>query len=476
MTKELHSPAPSSQDTLPSITSVIHSGSCSNSHNGISTETSCSWEEFEAFAHVLQHQAEALEIQARKWNIAHDEFKRSRVLCQQCGAHTASASEASQFPYLSILQSSSTVSYNLQLCAEKLRTIAFGLLHSHYAYSHAEAKIHSLLNSVFSAEATAHPFLSFMAIAASGALGQAGYSAANNSPFKPIGLVTQSSSAHEGYMRGLSQAMGGKNVNQAAAGISKISEPLTNLIQGDKLKVKAVHPKAQLNHPYSIAESLANQERLGTGKLGAKYATVGIQRFTTADGSHSWLVTIPGTDGHSDSPLGWSQNVDLMSSDSKQREKADSAQFVAAAMRRAGISSTDKVAIVGHSQGGIIAATLASDPTHEFNIQHIVTAGSPIANHPLHKSTWSTSIEMNDELVSSLDGNTNPVGKKHLTVRGYCDTNPQELTHGMEYQQRAWKNAVDQNNHSVQKHDEHFRSIVSGTMDKNLYYEGRISH
>lgn len=119
-------------------------------------------------------------------------------------------------------------------------------------------------------------------------------------------------------------------------------------------------------------------------------------------------MTIPGTDGNFDSPLGWEQNVELMSANAMQRRNADSARMVVEAMRQAGIGRDERVALIGHSQGGIIAATLASDYADEYRIEHIVTAGSPIANHPMGKGTWVTSIEMEDELVAALDGEVNP--------------------------------------------------------------------
>ena len=107
--------------------------------------------------------------------------------------------------------------------------------------------------------------------------------------------------------------------------------------------------------------------------------------------------------------LGWAQNVELMSADQERRRKADSARMVAEAMRQAGIGKDEPVALIGHSQGGIVAATLASDWAEEYTIEHVVTAGSPVANHPIPQRTWVTSVEIDDELVAALDGAANPV-------------------------------------------------------------------
>ena len=88
------------------------------------------------------------------------------------------------------------------------------------------------------------------------------------------------------------------------------------------------------------------------------------------------------------------------------------------AMKQAGFKSNEPGALIGHSQGGIVAATIASDLKDDYDIEHVVTAGSPVANHPIPEKTWVTSEEMDDELVAALDGAANPSSDHWLTVRG----------------------------------------------------------
>ena len=59
---------------------------------------------------------------------------------------------------------------------------------------------------------------------------------------------------------------------------------------------------------------------------------------------------------------------------------AESLRFLDETMKQAGIQPDDPVEIVGHSQGGIIAAAAATDFQDKYDIQHIATLGSPIAN------------------------------------------------------------------------------------------------
>ena len=236
------------------------------------------------------------------------------------------------------------------------------------------------------------------------------------------------------------------------------------------------------------------EERLGTIDLGSglDYGTIAISKYRRKDGSNAWLVTIPGTDGKPDSPFGWPQNVELMSSDSQQRMQADSARMVAEAMERAGIGPDEPVAMIGHSQGGIVAATLASDLKDAYDIEHVVTAGSPVANHPIPESTWVTSVEMDDELVAALDGAVNPNTEHWLTVRGTVSQTPddgslftgtevqdapdtKEITHWLKYHQAAYRNASDMGSAALENHERHFRNVIDGDLEEVTYWQGRMS-
>ena len=96
-----------------------------------------------------------------------------------------------------------------------------------------------------------------------------------------------------------------------------ISSRATNLIQGDALTVESVDPHEPSVAPVSdMGGALANLRRLSAANADSthgEYATIAISRYVDADGRRSWLVTIPGTNGNFDSPLGWEQNVELMS-------------------------------------------------------------------------------------------------------------------------------------------------------------------
>ncbi|PJM72771.1 hypothetical protein CS006_09440 [Bifidobacterium primatium] len=318
--------------------------------------------------------------------------------------------------------------------------------------------------------------------------------------FNPIYAVTDSWWAQEGLLAalgtGITNGTGGKaklhgavstnEVNEAAGKISEYLAPLNNAAFGDRLMVTRIRPLHGIGETRTIADSLTNVHDMRLNKV--DYGSIAIQRYLRDDGTTAWMVTVPGTDGHFDSPFSWQTNVELMSSDAEQRKAADSARMVDEAMSRAGIGPDDPVAIVGHSQGGIVAATMAADFSDKYNIQHIVTAGSPVANHPIGPNTWVTSIEVNDELVSNLDGAQNPMSPTWLTVRGMSQPlgvergtaventgDGKSITHDMNYMKATWRDAEKLGSTALQGHERHFREVIGGELKETTYWRGRIS-
>ncbi|WP_421791575.1 alpha/beta hydrolase [Gardnerella sp. DNF01157] len=306
-----------------------------------------------------------------------------------------------------------------------------------------------------------------------------------------------------------------------SSALSFVSAPINDRKQGNNLLLTKVNetwrkPGSVLARPgRNLLETLENLTELGSGNLGVRpplvnpdAATIAIQRFKRSDGSSSWLVIIPGTDGKEHSPFGWAQNAEVMSHSSLMRKQADSTRMVVEAMKRSGIKPNEPVALVGHSQGGIVAASIASDYSKQYNIQHVVTAGSPIANHPIPKKTWVTSIEMDDEIVPSLDGKENPRRNNWVTIHGHAihvkeskrslppgvtrfsgkqysikkfdndgifvNDVPEEgtLTHDLHYHTAAYEDALQLGSKSVREQDRHFQNTINGKLQSTTLWQG----
>ena len=142
-----------------------------------------------------------------------------------------------------------------------------------------------------------------------------------------------------------------------------------------------------------------------------EHVTVGDDGVTT----RSWTVDIRGTQSFAIGQTGPQdmttnlQGVAGMSSD----------QLVAIkeAMNAAGIAPGEAVEFAGHSQGGIMAAQMAADPSvrARYNVVSVVTAGSPTATIA-PSDVPVLSYENSGDIVAGLDGNATR-GDNVTTVR-----------------------------------------------------------
>ena len=131
-----------------------------------------------------------------------------------------------------------------------------------------------------------------------------------------------------------------------------------------------------------------------------EHVTVGDDGVTT----RSWTVDIRGTQSFAIGQTGPQdmttnlQGVAGMSSDQLDAIKE--------AMNAAGIAPGEAVEFAGHSQGGIMAAQMAADPSvrARYNVVSVVTAGSPTATIA-PSDVPVLAYENSGDIVPGLDGN-----------------------------------------------------------------------
>lgn len=477
-----------------------------------------STEETEAYmraAKALSHQADALSrahdsVRALSLQLSSYPYASSAIASLSGSSPYCNATDHIELPYDQLVEQCDAHASALGAMAARLSELSALIIRAQSLYSQVDDAGRRTLNELLQVAITSFPKESILAGAAMSALGYV-MGSTNEGKSNPIYLLDSLDWAQEGIMSAAGAAVSGygkvkgllrtDEVNHAAGTISKASSRGYNLIQGNNLTVTQVHPKTEVvRESHNVGEAMEDlrrlaEERLGKTDLdsGLDYGTIAISKYRKSDGTNSWLVTIPGTDGKHDSPFGWPQNVELMSSDSKQRMEADSARMVQEAMKQAGIKSNEPVALIGHSHGGIVAATIASDLKDDYDIEHVVTAGSPVANHPIPEKTWVTSVEMDDELVAALDGAANPSSDHWLTVRGTASKSSsnqestfagtpvtdapdnKEITHWLKYHQAAYQNATDMGSTAVNTHERHFDEIIDGDLQEVMYFEGRMS-
>lgn len=150
-----------------------------------------------------------------------------------------------------------------------------------------------------------------------------------------------------------------------------------------------------------------------------RHGAIQVQRIVDA-GRERFIVYVPGTDDMSPVPRD-DDHVRDMETSYQLIGGMDSAygRGIQQAMLDAGLEGKP-VMLVGHSQGGMVATSLAADPdfTRHFHVQHVVTAGSPTAQVPdLPVGTGALHLENRGDAVPLLDGEDNPDQPHRTTVR-----------------------------------------------------------
>lgn len=175
--------------------------------------------------------------------------------------------------------------------------------------------------------------------------------------------------------------------------------------KGWDVDVTPAEPLAEVPVPTSTVSLLEGVESLGQD------GRVRVVEIPLADGTTTWVLQVPGT--HSpglqgwfrggEIPMDWPANVSLMLRATSASKVAATKALEQAQAGRAG--ARDRVVIVGHSQGGIIAAALASDPAfaQRHRVTQVLTAGSPIDAFPIPDSTSVLSLQHATDPVPMLD-------------------------------------------------------------------------
>lgn len=175
----------------------------------------------------------------------------------------------------------------------------------------------------------------------------------------------------------------------------------------------------------------------GIGSLGGPGSRGGVRvtEVPLADGTTTWVVQVPGTHGGwaegDPVPMDWPANVALMLHATSASKVAAERALSLAQAGRAG--PRDRVVLVGHSQGGIVAAALASDPAfaRRHRVTHVVTAGSPIDDFPIPDSTQVLSLQHRTDPVHALDVSPPPDRRGWTTVEATASVTAREhLTAG----------------------------------------------
>jgi hypothetical protein len=207
-----------------------------------------------------------------------------------------------------------------------------------------------------------------------------------------------------------------RTVEQAARWIAGVAGSGGWLRESPAVAVSPAGPSAPAPVPRGLADLVAGMTAVDPDR-GAPPGSVRIQSVRRGAGERAWLVQIPGTQDWGvrpgADPLDLTGDVQLMAG----RDNA-ARRTVVQAMHLARIPAGEPVLLVGHSQGGIVAASLAADPEFRsrFRVTGVVTAGAPVAGFAVPAGVSVLSLEHAEDIVPRLDGRPNPDRSGWLTV------------------------------------------------------------
>lgn len=190
--------------------------------------------------------------------------------------------------------------------------------------------------------------------------------------------------------------------------LEKISGAVA-LLPENQIRVTEAQPSAVYQKPTTLS-GLA--ERLNNPS-----GNIRIESYSTPTG-RLLVVSLPGTAEWN--PLGKEKAFDVRSDVELlgTTEKSSSYRAAKAALNAFGVTSNDRLILVGYSQGGMVAADLAQQNS---NVVGMVTMGAPIANEKLPAGLPVISLEHSNDAVPALAGSTNPITENWATATRHVD-------------------------------------------------------
>ncbi len=182
-----------------------------------------------------------------------------------------------------------------------------------------------------------------------------------------------------------------------------------------------------------------------------------------------YVVDVPGTKNwnapwNSQSANDTGVNVDAMAGNNTVLQ-----QGIQDALRKAGaLDSPAPVMLVGHSQGGIVAAQATSGLiANGYNVTHVVTAGSPVGRIDVPSNVQMLSLENRNDIVPHLDAGDNPGSPNRTTVTFENQTGTVSGNHSIEKNYTAAAGLLDNGSDPSVNRFKESASVFFGGDDTN---------
>ena len=168
-----------------------------------------------------------------------------------------------------------------------------------------------------------------------------------------------------------------------------------------------------------LVRHLAETNALSPADRPGDQGTIEVQTWQGDDGRSRHIVYLPGTDDLTTGLAGEDSDVRDLPADLRLIAGEDTtyARGIERAMSDAGIGPDDPVLLVGHSLGGMAAASMLAHGSG-FHVTHVVTLGSPVAGVDGYPpGSHVLSLENRGDVVPLLDGRDNADSVAQVTVR-----------------------------------------------------------
>ena len=181
-----------------------------------------------------------------------------------------------------------------------------------------------------------------------------------------------------------------------------------------------VIPAIETSHPPAPRDLGDVVDRLAAlyPVVGGTPGTIRVEQLDQLDGTRSWVVEIPGTQtttlGVGTNPMDMATNLRLMAG-----LPNDGTALVTKALEQAGVGADEPILMVGHSQGGMVAMSLAGSSTFasRYRVAAVATLGSPVATVSVPRSTQVLNLEHAEDFIPTTDGAPSPDEPNRTTVR-----------------------------------------------------------
>ena len=229
-------------------------------------------------------------------------------------------------------------------------------------------------------------------------------------------LNSACSAAAEEYFMGEAKVAGG--LAESTAGMVATAM----LVTGAAFGIFRDQPGAKVqqigsSEPITPADSLVGlMARLRSTASADSRIRVEAFLSSVPNGTSKFVVYVPGTQTWN--PVPGANPIDLTSNliGMANIRPSGGELAVSAALAAAGAKANDEVLLVGHSQGGLVAANLAARQNLNYKIAGIVTFGAPIGQLASQIKVPTLAIEHRNDLVPKLDLQRNPLTNNWVTV------------------------------------------------------------